>query len=1543
MHSSNKKSNNRKHYPRDASASSAKRRHNVSSTLSNRSVATTPARRMAYGDPTPSVNSHGTSVFERLYQDAQTRSQRNQRLQQAQHEREYTSNYQTPQRTKQNHPQHSSQPFLTEDNVSTMSSLCTNEDSPSQSSRQRKPYKHPTPQQSYYHRSGWSCNFASSTRSVTSQDRRRFFQDTSSVSASVDGTSRSYASRFEQLYHNDYDCSASKHPHETPKNLSPSVSLERRNRYHPDKYPKTTKLSSARSVASASKIPSRPSKLHSYPHRSYTPQPSREQSTTTQGRSVATSSSSVPSRPRSAAKELAKWKQLQKEWFLDHISDDSEEEQHHRTQSRNGVMAHNHHVDDSSSSSDDSSTSRSSSQVERALLQNATPPHEQLDSTRELHWEELQRGWDHFAKNRATSKNTMSSSTPLSLATTPRQGSARVVSQSSQYSADTESRFSPSFVDAEQLFQTFEKMRRRRESFLSMKRTAGRLRAMWRHQRQSLPSSPLDYERRVNQVMEDRAALAIQSCWTLRAVRSRIAVDSYGDIVESATPLTPTESAHVVTRQEASAQLQATIGSLIQQAKKKSRGDEFIQRHDYPQFVDARMRSIGQEHAALLIQSRYRSHAAEQNYFRSLAAIILVQTTWRRHVAQRDFSRVRSAALSFQKIVRGVMVRQAIRQELEREQAATLIQACWRGYHIHEFVYWRLQVSIVRMQSWWRMVVSISHRRRLSEQRTNRDCAVRIQRQYRACAATRSFRKQRIASLVLQSIWRQWYHEKSFQRQRQSAIILQKHGRQMLALDLLRRSRVATLCIQSVIRMQQVRREFVVQKDGARRLQSFWRSCILQKRLAREEHDRMQHGVVLLQSITRGYLCRMKMICQFTAVTFIQSIWRRHLSLAKFRLSRNAAICMQSMARSSVQQSRYRKLRSAATMIQSMIRGAEARHHFSLCKASVLSIQTSARGFMARGRWQMQRAAAMALQAFWRGISCREQLLKNIFAAMKIQSLIRGLSARKTLLRYKQATEEVRQNAFERNKVEQRSAICLQTLIRCKQAQRKYVASRILVVRLQALVRGLVSRSKTRALVAALCDAIVERENESAVKIQSLWRANDAHTRFTRSRSAAIQIQSMVRMSRARAHLQLLKQNLISAMEAKKTAAAVSLQSKWRCSMLKECFHKKKSAVIKLQAFARLVCALSLAENLRSEAQQTNLLKDESATRIQSAYRKHKAHVLFKTVKAQRQKKIEEIQRKQQEAQDTQQKELSPEHHAAVILQATARRHIERQSFLRKKAAANRIRKYYILWKTKVLLLKFQCGSVLLRRGVEGRLPKCTSFALSQVNACLRSHMSSSLSADVALRIGYVWGLASSEARACAALVVQRYARGFTRRSSYNKIMASAQTIQRSFRGYAVRRNSSFSTRAQRETRSQKNDVRFADQVHILEDEQHVDESHQSTNTGLVSDESSSGDSLSMNSSERKVFAQGVETLQSFFEDTKESESERLDATNWFLSRLEMRSETEANLLLTEHSSNRACIDRLAERARMARAEIGADHVEPVLGVEGFLSPIKSE
>eukprot|EP00527_Entomoneis_sp_CCMP2396_P003007 CAMPEP_0198155064 /NCGR_PEP_ID=MMETSP1443-20131203/68943_1 /TAXON_ID=186043 /ORGANISM="Entomoneis sp., Strain CCMP2396" /LENGTH=119 /DNA_ID=CAMNT_0043821801 /DNA_START=585 /DNA_END=940 /DNA_ORIENTATION=+ len=79
-------------------------------------------------------------------------------------------------------------------------------------------------------------------------------------------------------------------------------------------------------------------------------------------------------------------------------------------------------------------------------------------------------------------------------------------------------------------------------------------------------------------------------------------------------------------------------------------------------------------------------------------------------------------------------------------------------------------------------------------------------------------------------------------------------------------------------------------------------------------------------------------------------------------------------------------------------------------------------------------------------------------------------------------------------------------------------------------------------------------------------------------------------------------------------------------------------------------------------------------------------------------------------------------------------------------------------------------------------------------------------------------------------------------------------------------------------------------------------------------------------SSEELSYERGVETLQNFFDEVNENEKEvQEDVTNWFLHRLEMRSETAAKLLLSDRSSNRACLDHLAERARLARAEIGAD------------------
>ena len=129
-----------------------------------------------------------------------------------------------------------------------------------------------------------------------------------------------------------------------------------------------------------------------------------------------------------------------------------------------------------------------------------------------------------------------------------------------------------------------------------------------------------------------------------------------------------------------------------------------------------------------------------------------------------------------------------------------------------------------------------------------------------------------------------------------------------------------------------------------------------------------------------------------------------------------------------------------------------------------------------------------------------------------------------------------------RHRVLRRAAVQISAAARCFLVRKRYVAQRLLVVRLQAIVRGHRGR-----LVAAEM-----RRERAAVVVQAFLRRCHARMRFLRLRKSVVRLQSFKRGAVARARAALLHQAL-----SHKRNAAVRIQGAVRCwhatVLLKRC------------------------------------------------------------------------------------------------------------------------------------------------------------------------------------------------------------------------------------------------------------------------------------------------------------------------------------------------------------------------------------------------------
>ncbi|XP_027184330.1 abnormal spindle-like microcephaly-associated protein homolog isoform X1 [Coffea eugenioides] len=240
-------------------------------------------------------------------------------------------------------------------------------------------------------------------------------------------------------------------------------------------------------------------------------------------------------------------------------------------------------------------------------------------------------------------------------------------------------------------------------------------------------------------------------------------------------------------------------------------------------------------------------------------------------------------------------------------------------------------------------------------------------------------------------------------------------------------------------------------------------------------------------------LCNLHTHAAFT----IQKAWRNFIVGNSLRKQHLAAIKIQSCFRRLMMRKHFLEQNSAVLKVQSIFRclrcSRELQHYRKKCRAAT-TIQSHVQGWIARRRAYMLRSHALIIQSHFRGWLTRKELLFEKEAAIKIQ------------------------NAF-----------------RCTKQQKAYFCTRVAAVDIQRFVRGHVTRK--RILGASFCrkvsnngirnfelkiitlsvlklqrwwkDVLFKKlRTESAIIIQSYYRAWIARQRLARDRQRIVVIQS---------------------------------------------------------------------------------------------------------------------------------------------------------------------------------------------------------------------------------------------------------------------------------------------------------------------------------------------------------------------------------------------------------------------------------------------------
>ena len=517
--------------------------------------------------------------------------------------------------------------------------------------------------------------------------------------------------------------------------------------------------------------------------------------------------------------------------------------------------------------------------------------------------------------------------------------------------------------------------------------------------------------------------------------------------------------------------------------------------------------------AATVIQSSCRCYQAELKYMDTLMDIIFIQCFARRFLARVEANRKRLSVLRMQQTARMWLSRRRLenlrkdRAENERMEAAAIV--CQRLV--------RRAVAAKRLQQMQQ------------EHRVSNDAATSIQACYRGYRSRQDIATKHSSATKIQSSWRRFTCELKYQITLMDIVLVQSYARRFLAkvessrrIDAtvklqcaarkgtaLRRVRarktalsevdrfVAAVIIgQSVVRRRIARKrvdrkrsKVAMLNSSALRIQTAWRRCSAQikyREMQRTEEERAFHrkceeSTIIIQKMVRGHGAR-RAVKMNIAARQIQKVWRGYVQNVEFMVSILSAITIQAQARALIQRRRFESTRNALIAIQAAVQGSNARslmqrqntavtriqswyrgrlaaHEYQHHVGAVVIVQSAARGWLVRREVDLLHCAACEIQRVWRGYQANVDYIVMVLAAIQIQSLARMAAARSLLATF----NEQKLNA----EVERRGRIAAAQVI--QRNYRRIAAERILHQKatvLQRSARGYLARRRVSKMMA---------------------------------------------------------------------------------------------------------------------------------------------------------------------------------------------------------------------------------------------------------------------------------------------------------------------------------------------------------------------------------------------------------------------------------------------------------------------------------------------
>ncbi|XP_055950356.1 abnormal spindle-like microcephaly-associated protein homolog isoform X2 [Argiope bruennichi] len=532
-----------------------------------------------------------------------------------------------------------------------------------------------------------------------------------------------------------------------------------------------------------------------------------------------------------------------------------------------------------------------------------------------------------------------------------------------------------------------------------------------------------------------------------------------------------------------------------------------------------RKQFIKQKTAAVVIQSAFRCYISKKKYLILKSSVTKIQQYYQGYrlmcTEKQKYAIQKTGFTKLQAQFRAYKTR---KQFIKQKTAAVVIQSAFRCY-ISKKKYLILKSSVTKIQQYYQGYrLMCTEKQKYAIQKTG---FTKLQAQFRAYKTRKQFIKQKTAAVVIQSAFRCYISKKKYLILKSSVTKIQQYyqGYRLMCTE---------------------KQKYAIQKTGFIKLQAQFRAY-----KARKEFFRKKRAAIKIQSMIRSYIIRKKYLSIKLAVMKIQRYYRGYILMCleneKYIIQKTGFAKLQALYRSHKARKQFIKLRISAVMIQSAFKGYSTRKKYFTLKSSALKIQRYYRGYrlmcFEKQKFLVQKIGFTKLQAQFRAYKGRKEFCLQKSAAIKIQSSFRCYIMRKKYLSLKSAVVKIQKyyHGYQ---------------LMCSE-KKKYLVMKTGFIKLQAVWRGIMVRNNTKNL------------HKSAVIIQSHYRRFIAMKHYRDLKQKCIIIQRKYR------GWQLMKKN--TAEYHKIRQSIILIQAAFRCHLLRKRFLTGKTAAIKLQSFVRML------------------------------------------------------------------------------------------------------------------------------------------------------------------------------------------------------------------------------------------------------------------------------------------------------------------------------------------------------------------------------------